>query len=532
MNLRIRRLVKYLAKALLGLVVLAALLAAVVKFWIIPAVVRHTIRQNVARYWDGTVEIEQVDFSFSGPSFLKGISVYDRAGRRWACIGSVRLGLDNWPGLAPTLTEAHLKQLDLRAHFVNGRCRPPLRSPARLDKHSALKRISAAEISLTIVDEAGAEATWGNLEFHLANADNEGEFTLTLPAGDGSKTTLLAGMLADGSFRNTVLRANLAIDRAKARTILSALKAPLARTAEGNITADVKISGAFRQPSIQGYVKFNNWTVLATDGVLLEDLGTTVMLKGRRAELSGFSASLCDGYLEADAELAFPPGGPLDYRGQISTGGVDLRQLASVAGQQNTRGGRLTASYTFGGKVHRQKRTWTCHGDGAVFVDDADLWSLSATAKLFGALGLGRRDPSRISDAEAVFTTNGYTVTIQDGRLANAISAIRAEPGGIIDLKTGRLDIYVVAVPLELVSKLLSSMPVVRLFTNIADKLTHMRVHGRWNDPQSIVVTRQPVRDVEEATILFFSDMVKSGGQLKGLLKPLGGLLYKPKRKR
>ena len=497
MNSRRKRLARYLAKALIGLVVLAALLAAVTKFWLIPAVVRHTVRQNMARYWDGPVEIEQIDLSFSGPSFLKSISVYDRAGRRWAWVGSVRLELGNWPGLKPTLTEAHLKQLDLRAHFANGRCRLPLHLPGRHDKESVPKRISAAEISLTIVDEAGAKASWGNLEFHLANAGDEGEFTLTLPSGDGANTILLTGALADGSFRNTVLRASLAVGQAKAKTILSALNAPLARTAEGNLTADVKISGDFRQPSLRGRVKLDNWSVLATDGALLEDLTATVTLKGRRAELTGFNAWLCDGHLEAAAKLAFEPGEAWQYEGRVATCGVDLRQLASVTGQQNTRGGRLTASYTFGGKVHRQKRTWTCHGDGAVFVDDADLWSLPATAKLFGALGLGRRDPSRISDAEAVFTTNGYTVTIQDGRLANAISAIRAESGGIIDLKTGRLDIYVVAVPLELVSELLSSLPVVRLFTNIADKLTHMHVHGRWNDPQSIVVTRQPVRDVD-----------------------------------
>jgi hypothetical protein len=101
--------------------------------------------------------------------------------------------------------------------------------------------------------------------------------------------------------------------------------------------------------------------------------------------------------------------------------------------------------------------------------------------------------------------------------------AIKAEPGGTINLESGDLDMYVVGVGLRQFHNVASKVPIVRLFVDIKDKLVRLRVKGNWSGPRDKMITKQPVEDVGEATLGFFKGVIDEGGQLgKAVLDKLG----------
>jgi hypothetical protein len=101
--------------------------------------------------------------------------------------------------------------------------------------------------------------------------------------------------------------------------------------------------------------------------------------------------------------------------------------------------------------------------------------------------------------------------------------AIKAEPGGTINLESGDLDMYVVGVGWRQFHGVASRLPVVRLFVDIKDKLVRLRVKGNWSGPRDKMITKQPVGDVGEATLGFFKGVIDEGGHLgKTVLDTLG----------
>ena len=62
-----------LTKALLATILLLAVLLVAAKYWIIPAVVRWQIRAQLVKYWDGTAELDELEFNYFGPIYLRGL---------------------------------------------------------------------------------------------------------------------------------------------------------------------------------------------------------------------------------------------------------------------------------------------------------------------------------------------------------------------------------------------------------------------------------------------------------------------------
>ena len=57
-------------------------------------------------------------------------------------------------------------------------------------------------------------------------------------------------------------------------------------------------------------------------------------------------------------------------------------------------------------------------------------------------------------------------------------------------------------------------LPFAELFGKLKDKLTRLKVKGKWSDPASKLVTKEPLADIKEATVGFIRDVVDSGGQI------------------
>ena len=152
-------------------------------------------------------------------------------------------------------------------------------------------------------------------------------------------------------------------------------------------------------------------------------------------------------------------------------------------------------------------------GDGQIILDDADISVIPVIPQLFSFIGAVKLDPSKLSDAECIFSLNGPVIEIRSAHLANNFGAIEAEPGGTINLQTGNVDMYVIAVPLKQLDVLARKIPFVDVFINLKNKLTRLYIHGHWSTPAAKLITKTPVKDIKEGTLGFFEDVARNGGQ-------------------
>jgi hypothetical protein len=134
-----------------------------------------------------------------------------------------------------------------------------------------------------------------------------------------------------------------------------------------------------------------------------------------------------------------------------------------------------------------------------------------------------------MADAGCTFTTAGPVVTVETAHIANLFTAIRADPGGTINLKNKQIDMYVVALPIKQVDAVLGRIPFINIFVNLKDKLVRFRIRGLWSDKPATLITKEPIKDIEKATIGFFQDLIQTGGWLtQPIRKGLGVGINQP----
>ncbi len=232
-----------LLRVLCGAAILFAAIAAATKYLVAPALVRSQAQQALGDYWDGTVEIGQVEFDFTGPVLLRNIVLKDTAGRTWATLNNLTARLDNWPGLHPVLADLDGNTLEVRAHFIDGKCRPPLRtppSPAQVQHIDSLT-VRIAPIHLTtckpdiipLAANAHAFAQVQNGILTVRATCNQLCQGLLIIDANGS----LGPDMAIGDFRGTVNLANVNMpDLLRAIAVKSEMK-------EGSLSAQLALRG-------------------------------------------------------------------------------------------------------------------------------------------------------------------------------------------------------------------------------------------------------------------------------------------------
>jgi hypothetical protein len=154
------------------------------------------------------------------------------------------------------------------------------------------------------------------------------------------------------------------------------------------------------------------------------------------------------------------------------------------------------------------------NGQGVIFVDEADLWRIPVISELFESIGVLDESFGEMSDAEVEFRLSGTKLILERGRLSNSFSAIEAEKGGTIDLRNGQLDLYVVALPVKGIDRIINRAPVISWFVNFKNKLVRLHLKGHWSEPTRKLIHKQPMRDIREGTIGFFMDVLESGGHI------------------
>lgn len=214
--------------------------------------------------------------------------------------------------------------------------------------------------------------------------------------------------------------------------------------------------------------------------------------------------------MEANARIL--PGQGLQTSGEMTVDGVDMADFSKAIGGITMQKGVARASLDL---AMSSTDVRTLNGTGAVFIDESDVWKLPVVSLLFRGLGLSRQQ----SDIRLSFEMIGPILRIENGQLANEISAIWAEPNGTINLQTGMMDFNVIPVPLKYLNRLLRTLRLLDPMRVVTDPISRVRVKGHWGQSPSKLMKKEAIKDVKQvpAEITdFFWGVLKSGGELTG----------------
>ncbi|MGB2819412.1 MAG: AsmA-like C-terminal domain-containing protein, partial [Phycisphaerae bacterium] len=164
-------------------------------------------------------------------------------------------------------------------------------------------------------------------------------------------------------------------------------------------------------------------------------------------------------------------------------------------------------------------------GGGLLSMDDVDLVGVPILPGLLEAMQVLPKGRKGVSDLHVLFALDSGVATIEEGRLANPVSALDIEKGGKIDLKNRRLDLHVVVVGIQQLHAVLKAIPLLNLAVDFKDKLTRFHVLGPWEDPPAKLIRKEPLADISKGTEDFFKGVVETGGQIgPGIIKGLKGI--------
>jgi hypothetical protein len=68
--------------------------------------------------------------------------------------------------------------------------------------------------------------------------------------------------------------------------------------------------------------------------------------------------------------------------------------------------------------------------------------------------------------------------------------------------------------PVKLLHDVLAAIPLVQLVVRLQERLMRVRIRGDWNAPPVSLISKEPLRDIGEGTVVFLRGIVSSGGRL------------------
>jgi hypothetical protein len=120
------------------------------------------------------------------------------------------------------------------------------------------------------------------------------------------------------------------------------------------------------------------------------------------------------------------------------------------------------------------------------------------------------------SDLQAAFDVEGTTTTIKTGHMATTVWAANFEPGGTIDYKSGKVDMYVVFLPIKHAGVLLNFVKAINPLNLIAKQVLLLHVNGTVDKPMITPVPFRDLKKVPSDAIDLLKSVTASGGQLGG----------------
>jgi len=519
-----------------GIIVLPIFFITIIgHFWLIPAKVGLEIEKTLLKFWDGQINIEDVEVNYFGPIYFGKVVFFDRAGRECLQTGRVKMVFEKWPGLHPVVTEIKIEKLNIQITTADGKFTLPFINPFQQSptprKKMDIRKLTINDAEITVTDAKGTKTLYENLQLQAYKKDNFYDFSLKRTGSEPMESLLAKGRL-DLKTLETELSLQLkhTVKKPETALVFAALNIPNL-SAEGNFEADLKISGCLKEPGglePNGIASIDGWIVAKNGKIIANNLTTKVNVSDGRYAFENLTANICDGNAAGSLYVETEQNQPTEFSGRLIAQDMSFIELTSILGGPGKKAtkGTVTFNYTFSCKG---KDLQNLIGEGQIFLDDADITVIPVVPHLFNIIGLSQLDPLKMSDAECSFSTTGPVVTVKTAHIANLFAAVRAEPGGTINLQTKQINIYVKAVMLKQIDAIVKNVPIINIINNLKDKLTRLKVQGNWSDPPSKLIKKEPINDIKEATVGFLQDIVNSGGQITQEMRKRFRAYPKPK---
>jgi len=241
------------------------------------------------------------------------------------------------------------------------------------------------------------------------------------------------------------------------------------------------------------------------------------VLAADRLEIERLAGRVGEGRIAASLKSRMGPDGLWRGEGRLTAVKLDLARLGlPIRGAEQ---GVAT------GLLDLRLEAWDANGltgSGMGFVKDADLRNVPAAAKLLRQAGLARTDALSKADVEFQFRLRGTVAAADGARVALPLAAVDIEPGGTLDLWTGGMDLCAVVLLFEKARAVLKRIPLVGLMVDLSEQFSRLRVRGRWQDADSVVIESAPMAEVTNGSRRFLTDSVGgTAGIGKAILKGL-----------
>lgn len=422
----------------LGLLVVLAALYVLVKFWLAPSFIKDQIRQRSAKYWDGPVEVADVEFNVLGPIRMTGLTFKDAAWHPWVTVTSADVFLAR-SGWRPVVDHVQAHSVDFQVFADDhGKVAPPWKSLAMRsmtqDKFISLQAFLAKQLKVNLTQ--GRTST--QLGSYSAEAWKEGETWQFRVVGEHTPLSI-TGQISTSSDSTIGLT----------KCVLGDPNGPLSQEFDFAIAYDrseLNTSFAIHMADGKGQLEGNCHADFGAKNMTYE-----INLKARDVDLS-MPARLMKGSL---ARMA----GGLSGQVRMTGTGTDI--------------GNMTAK-------------------GQFRVKDADLTISKVVRGVLDYLNIPAADPIRRSNIDVEFTVGGATLSLVRGKIKNPLSSFEIEPGGRVDLRTAKLDLNVVVARLEQLRRLLGSMPLCSTGAELLGAASRVKVTCRGDNPKTLEIIPLP----------------------------------------
>ncbi len=433
------------------------------------------------------------------------------------------VGIEGMAHLSPHVSTVTVGRLELDLH----RDQEPLIKKSRRASagHVSIQSLDIRSITIRMHAEDGA-VTWLD-EAHLNAKRKQEGYAVSLKQGsdpNGGPVQITGTIDPDFKQLQLETRIERAFDANQVSVLLSWANLPSDLGGHGQLDVDLQFGGTYADLTnieTNGHVNLVEAAVSYRGAPVLSDLAfrcdvNDSHLRGRlesqmlRGTLNGTLRAQHAGLIMGSAQL------------ELQADGVDLSQLASNVPDWNS----ITKGIASGQYDARFQRPTLAdvNGAGVIHIAKMDVQLLPIVSQIFEVLNVKALGAS---DAMVQFDNQGPAMTINDGSIANAVNAIKIEPGGRVNLEDHHVDLYAIWMPLKQAESLLKKVPLANLLTDIKDKLVRVHVEGQWDQPASKLISKEPVKDVSEAVTGFFKDAATTGGRLPkkmlDALKSIGG---------
>ena len=510
-------------RALMAVITALILVIAVTKLWLIPAAIGWGITKEINDFWPGQVYIEGIKFYFRGHVTLDRLLLRDSYGRNRLCLKNSRASVPDISRLNNKVKSLEITSADIDLFLAP---KSTTANPITFSDYFSLlesgyfdiKQFIIESISVTLHNAGEEETSYKNLQLYINKLPDVYKLSLTqAPALESQVFGLEGTWNPDNKNCDFKLLLKHSFESKEVAVLTDLLGIGSSYRSGGVLDATVRLSHKPKEPDptgLDGTIDFNNWEISRNENPLLQNLYTKIMLENNQCKIENLRADICRGVLEGSLIIdGWKNKKESVYSGRFRGKQIDLSQL-SKSTDLSSKLSKGTLSFEYDAISDDTNEPGKFTGEGVVFIDDSDLYQLPVISHVFAFAGLKANNLQSATDAMVFFRNAGSVVTINKGQIANRFWAIRVMPGGQIDLQSKTVDMHVVVIPLSRIEDIVRKLPLAELFGKVKDKLTRLKVKGKWFAPAGKLVAKEPLTDVKEATVSFILDIVDTGGQI------------------